>query len=157
MSDGQYGGHVGFSLHYFRSQLIIKNLEEMENKNNLFMILIGSRRERWWQKWQNHVSCQCYQVRKYGAPVSLPFSSQKLIFSILVNNSLFCVGFRLPVNIKMHELDCSWLTFTLWTFKTAIPPRTKLKLNQDMETNDSTKTEAIMTVCHLDDKVDLVV
>ena len=43
MSDGQYGGHVGFSLHYFRSQLIIKNLMEVENKSNLFMILMWLR------------------------------------------------------------------------------------------------------------------
>ena len=104
---------------------------------------------RWWHKWQNHVSCQRYQVRKYRAPVSLPFSSQKLIFSILANNSLFCFAFHLSVIIKMHELDCSWLTFTWWTFKTASPPRTKLKLKQDMETNDNANTEAIPTVCHL--------
>ena len=83
--------------------------------------------------------------------------SKKIIFSILANNSLFCVGFHLSVIIKMHELEYFWLTFTLWTFKTAIPPRTKLKLNQDMETNDSAKTEAILTGCDSNDKFDLVV
>ena len=157
MSDGQYGGHVGFSRHYFRSQLIIKNLEEMENKSVLFMILIGSRREQWWQKWQNRVSCQCYQVRKYKATIPLSFSSKKIIFSILANNSLFCVGFHLSVIIKMRELEYFWLTFTLWTFKIASPPKTKLKLNQDIEINDNAKTEAILTGCDSNDKFDLVV
>ena len=47
------------------------------------------------------------QVRKYKATLPLPFSSKILIFSILANNSLFCVGFHLSVNIKMLELDCS--------------------------------------------------
>ena len=154
-----------------KGKCLMANMADMLDFLSTTSVLSWS--SRTWRRWRTRVLFLWYWCGDKNDKIMCPVSAirwestkqqflyhsalKKIIFSILANNSLFCVGFHLSVIIKMRELEYFWLTFTLWTFKIASPPKTKLKLNQDIEINDNAKTEAILTGCDSNDKFDLVV